>query len=206
MIVKNYLNRKIPTPLAILIILFLSILVGRTTWFNYIEINSERIGASEVKIPKKQGGLSIDKLENAEYKTCWNSNLGKVKFTNGSFVKPPTNPQSATGGWSITIVKDKMSSGDLNNDGKEDDVLVLNSSGGGSGSFYEIIAVINKNEEPLYFNCAPLGDRIKINSIDIKSGKIIVDMITHTPEDPMCCPTIRKTVNYQIIGNELVEI
>jgi hypothetical protein len=34
-----------------------------------------------------------------------------------------------------------------------------------------------------------LGDRIQINALSIENNKIVVDMITHGPEDPMCCPT-----------------
>lgn len=206
MIVKNYLNRKIPTSLAFLIILLLAVLVGRFAWQNYTNGSIERIGASEVKILEKKGGLPLSKLRDAEYGTCYNSRLGKVKFTEGTFSQPPEDPQWSTGGWTINIVENMIASGDLNNDGRDDDVLVLRSFGGGSGSFYEITAVINKDGEPLYFDCRELGDRVKINSLKIDSGKIIVNLLTHSSEDPMCCPTVEKTINYQISGNKLIEI
>lgn len=206
MIVKNYLNKKIPTSLAFLIILLLAVLVGKFAWQNYANSNVEKIGASEVKILEKKGGLSLNKLRNAEYETCWNSDIGKVKFTNGTFSQPPPNPQLSAGGWTINIVEDMIAFGDLNNDKKDDDALILVGSGSGSGSFYEIVAVINKDEEPLYVDCEKLGDRVKINSLKIESGKIIIDLITHSPEDPFCCPTISKTLNYQISNNKLIEI
>jgi|GEM_PF-3540819 len=206
MIVKNYLNRKIPTSLAFLIILFLSLFVGRFTWLNYIEGNGLRIGASEISILEKKSGTSLSKLKNGEYGTCWNVSIGKVKFVDGSFSQSAPNAQWATGDWNISIIENKIVTGDLNNDGKEDDVLVLKSFGGGSGNFYEIIAVINKEGEPLYFDCKKLGDRVKINSLEIKEGKIIINMITHSLEDPMCCPTVEKTVSYRISGNKLIEI
>jgi hypothetical protein len=33
---------------------------------------------------------------------------------------------------------------------------------------------------------------MKINSLAFKSSKIIIDMITHGPHDPACCPTAKN--------------
>lgn len=203
MIVKNYLNTKIPTSLALLIILLLSVLVGRFAWQNYMDDNAERIGASQVKILEKKGGLSLTKLKNAEYETCWNPGIGKVKFTNGTFSQPS---QLSNEGWSVSIVEDKIASGDLNNDGKEDDALILVGSAGGNENFYELVVVLNYNGEPVYAGCHKLGDRVKINSVDIKSGEIIVDLFIHAENDSLCCPTIRETFKYQISGNKLIKM
>jgi heat shock protein HslJ len=34
-----------------------------------------------------------------------------------------------------------------------------------------------------------LGDRAQINSLIIEQDQIVVEMVTHSPDDPMCCPT-----------------
>jgi hypothetical protein len=50
-----------------------------------------------------------------------------------------------------------------------------------------------------------LEDRVKINSLSIKSGKIVVDMLVHGPSDPAPFPTVRKIAAYSLVGNKLLE-
>jgi len=40
----------------------------------------------------------------------------------------------------------------------------------------------------------------------IESGEITVDMVTHGPDDPMCCPTVEATQKYKLQGDTLVQI
>jgi uncharacterized membrane protein len=51
---------------------------------------------------------------------------------------------------------------------------------------------------------AQLGDRVQINSVSIQDGEIAVDMVTHGPDDPMCCPTQQVVQTYALQGEELV--
>jgi hypothetical protein len=48
-----------------------------------------------------------------------------------------------------------------------------------------------------------LGDRAVINSVDISSGVIHLDLIAHGPTDPMCCPSLPQKQNYWLIGDQL---
>jgi hypothetical protein len=57
---------------------------------------------------------------------------------------------------------------------------------------------------PFNVAIALLGDRAQINSLSIRDGEIVVDMITQGPNDPMCCPTLRVVETYELRGNELV--
>jgi hypothetical protein len=51
-----------------------------------------------------------------------------------------------------------------------------------------------------------LGDRVKVNSVRIEENLIVVDMVTHGPNDPMCCPTQQVVQRYALEGNELVPV
>ena len=94
--------------------------------------------------------------------------------------------------------------GDIDKDGAEDAAVILTENAGGSGWFYSLIAVINREGQFKQIGKSlSLGDRIILKSIIIKNGIIIVDMVTHGPEDGMCCPTMRKIVKYQLIGDNL---
>ncbi len=82
--------------------------------------------------------------------------------------------------------------------------MILYSSGGGSGTFYELHAMVVRNGQPHDAAWTPLGDRVQINSLAIQNGEILVDMVTHGPEDPMCCPTQQVVQTYALQGDELV--
>ena len=66
-------------------------------------------------------------------------------------------------------------------------------------------AVTNDQGKPKIIAFADLEDRVKINSLTIQSGKIVVDMVIHGPNDPACCPTVKKIATYSLVGNKLVE-
>jgi hypothetical protein len=101
-------------------------------------------------------------------------------------------------------LEEHVAFGDLDGDGVDDAVVVLVSSGGGSGIFYQLVAVTQRNgivETPAVKS---LGDRIMINQINITNRIVTVDMITHGPHDPSCCPTERQVLKLKVQGNEFV--
>ena len=94
---------------------------------------------------------------------------------------------------------------DLNGDGAEDAAVVLATSGGGSGTFISLEAVLNDKGKPKHVASTLLGDRAQIKSVVIESGEITVNMVTHGPDDPMCCPTQEVTEQYKLQGDTLVQ-
>ena len=46
---------------------------------------------------------------------------------------------------------------------------------------------------------------IKLKSVAVKSGEIIVEMTKHGPKDPLCCPTQEVTQVYTLQGEKLVK-
>jgi len=100
-----------------------------------------------------------------------------------------------------------FSLGDINGDGEEDAAVILSENGGGSGFFYSLITLISNKDNFLQEGTpVSLGDRILLNSINIKKGIIIIDMITHGPQDASCCPTVRVIAKYQLIGDKLTRL
>jgi hypothetical protein len=96
--------------------------------------------------------------------------------------------------------------GDLNGDGKADAVAVLGESGGGSGYFEGLVAAVSNNGSITNSEMFPLGDRVHINSLEVKSRVITVDMITQGPNDPMCCPSEHQVLRLRLAGNQLAEL
>jgi len=102
--------------------------------------------------------------------------------------------------------RDHVAFGDLDGDGVDDAVVVLVSSGGGSGVFYSLVAVMQRNGRLETPAVRSLGDRIKINEINIRNDIVTVDMITQGPNDPLCCPTERQVLKLAVRGNKFVPV
>ncbi len=51
-----------------------------------------------------------------------------------------------------------------------------------------------------------IGDRVQINAITIDNGEVVLDMITHGPDDPMCCPSQHVIQKFSLQGSELIPI
>ena len=98
---------------------------------------------------------------------------------------------------------DQFAIGDLDGDGIDDAAVVLSYSGGGSGTFFSLLALINEEGEPLHVASASLGDRIRINSLTIEEAIIILDVVAHGPDDAMCCPMLELARKYELIGSDL---
>ncbi len=128
---------------------------------------------------------------------------GQAKLTNGSYEAPA----AAGSAISITVrlIDQWVAYGDLNGDGAADAAVILAESGGGSGTFFRLAAVLNAGGRPGEIVALTLGDRVKINSVAIRGGEISVALITHGPKDPACCPSLATTQKYRLVAGKLVE-
>ncbi|MGD8985899.1 MAG: META domain-containing protein, partial [Desulfobacteraceae bacterium] len=144
--------------------------------------------------------LTIKGLKNAEYQSDFAIN-GRVKLSNGTY-RGKIVPGSASE--LIVMLSDHVVFGDLNGDGADDAAVVLISDPGGSGRFRHLGVVINEKGSPQHVASQWLGDRVKVKSLSMSSGEIIVQMMTHGPKDPMCCPSFQVTRNYVLQEGKLV--
>jgi uncharacterized membrane protein/heat shock protein HslJ len=144
--------------------------------------------------------LTIKDLKNAEYKSKFSAN-GKVKLTNGIY-KEKIVPDSASD--LVITLSDKVAYGDINGDGDMDAAVILITNAGGSGTFHHLAVVINQNGSPKHAASQFLGDRVELKSLSVESEAIAIEMITHGPNDPMCCPTLKTNLNYLFQDDKLV--
>lgn len=87
---------------------------------------------------------------------------------------------------------------DLDGDGRDDAVVLLGVNSGGSGQFTYLTPVLNVAESPEPLAPVFLGDRVQIQDIAIVNQKVIVNLITHDDDDPLCCPTLETTWRYSL--------
>jgi hypothetical protein len=163
---------------------------------------SPRVLTKEASSPptgaKGSAKLTVSKLANMTYRLVEGKSVTAVTLV-GS--KGQTNEED--GGEQFWL-DEHVAFGDLDGDAVDDAVVVLVSSGGGSGIFYQLVAVTQRNgivETPAVKS---LGDRIMINQINITNRIVTVDMITHGPDDPSCCPTERQVLKLKVQGSEFV--
>jgi uncharacterized coiled-coil protein SlyX len=95
---------------------------------------------------------------------------------------------------------DKETYGDLDGDGLKEKIVVVGINAGGSGTFVYLL-VLKKGR---CIAVKPLGDRTVINSLTVKNREIVLDMLTHGPNDPMATPTKKVVTRYKLMGGNLL--
>jgi hypothetical protein len=145
--------------------------------------------------------LTVNQLNDSQYLIpSWeNPDQGEwVQLKKGEFSRRnPDNP--------LFVKVVKIALGSLSNNQTKDGAVIYGYSTGGTGFFVMLCAVSNDRGEPKKIAITDLGDRVKINALSVHAGKIIIDMVTHGPNDPACCPTVKKVATYVLVGNKLVE-
>jgi hypothetical protein len=119
---------------------------------------------------------------------------GTVQLSNGSY-------QDSAGALEIHLIQ--SATGDLDGDGRNDAAVVLASEAGGTGTFVDLFAVLDKDAGPLTRGPASLGDRVKVDSMRVIDRAIKLHLLTHGPDDPLCCPTQRSVETYILRADSL---
>jgi hypothetical protein len=151
--------------------------------------------------PGNAAELDVNQLKNSKYFIpSWeNPHQGEwVQLHNGEFSRKDPDNFLYVGMVDVAL-------GHLAHNQSKDAAVIYGYNTGGSGFFVMLCAVINENGQ--LKNTAPvdLEDRVKINSLRLEAGKIIVDLVVHGPKDPACCPTVKKIAKYALVGNKLIE-
>lgn len=145
------------------------------------------------------GGLTPETLANMTYQSEWTQS-GSATLVDGQYSEQAA-PGSAT--QTKVMLTEYLAFGEL--DGQPGAAAILVTDPGGSGTFYELAVVVERDGQPVNVASAPLGDRTQINSLVIQpNGIIVVDMVTHGPDDPMCCPTQQVVRGWALQGDRLI--
>ena len=145
-------------------------------------------------------GISPEQVRNSEYQLGLLDQIRTVQLTDGRYQEGP--PGSET--YISISVTDYIARGDLNGDGENEAVAIVAEDYGGSGTFVFLVVYQYLNDEAHFLTSIFLDDRPRINSLTVEDGKIFVDVIIHTRDDPMCCPTLVTTRHYLLNGVNLI--
>ena len=139
--------------------------------------------------------LTAEELMNSPYVLPYSQKT--VTLTDGAY----------TGGSGADYVEvhlaDPIALGDLNGDKIDDAAVVLAENTGGSGTFKSLIVILDQNG-PIQAGAVQLGDRNQIKTLGIQDQRILLDMVVHAPNDPMCCPTQPVKETYTWVKSGIV--
>lgn len=92
----------------------------------------------------------------------------------------------------------------MNGDARSDAVAILWSFVGAGGTLVELLAITNQKVHPYQSEAINLGNRVNVKSLAIRSGEILLEIVRHSPSDPMCCPSVHFLEKYRVKNNRLV--
>ncbi len=120
---------------------------------------------------------------------------GSVTLQNGEHAEA-----AAPGSASMVELAVKMTVvDDFNEDGIDDGAMIVRSSGGGSGTFYDLYVFVASEGGPELLASQFLGDRIEVQGIESGPGGVTVVYLDRDAEAPMTePPTIETTVSVKV--------
>ncbi len=148
-------------------------------------------------------GISLKDVNNFTYRCPSAGELPDFVFKNGTFKLESAStddPNNLTVANIINAAFGKLLPGE-----QQEAAVIFVYNGGGSGWFYELTVLTRRDGALKQLSCAALGDRVQVNAMEIKNNQIVLDMTTHGPDDPACCPTVRSTVRYVLDKDQLME-
>lgn len=183
---------------------------GQRTWINGPQglqqrLNSERFPWETAQpAPTASKRLTLEQLRNAEYRLpLLGDQDTPIRLVDG--MGTLIYGEGATERETVGLIDDAVAFGDLDGDGNADAAVVVYTSGGGSGSFIYLVAVLDRNGAPSQAARAYLGDRVRVESLSISDGQILAQILAHGPQDGLCCPSVRTTSTFTLHGDRLVQ-
>jgi hypothetical protein len=141
----------------------------------------------------------VSQLRNAEYQLGFVDALRVVRLADGKFEEGVPGDEDFVS----IIMTDFTARGDLDNDGADEFVALVAENYGGSGVFVFLAVFTEVNGQLVYQTSAWVDDRPQVNELSIGEDGIFLDATIHSPDEPMCCPTLHTRRHYQLYHGQL---
>lgn len=139
-------------------------------------------------------------LGNATYPLTYDSSSpDSVTLVDGEY-RAAAAPDSSQE--TVVTLTEHLAVGQLE-DGQTMAAVVLTTSTGGSGTFYDLAVATLQDGAISSIATAYLGDRVTIQSVSIVDDLIVVEMLTQGPDEPMCCGTMPVVQSFHLVDGTL---
>lgn len=149
--------------------------------------------------PAREDAPTLDELAGATYAGVFDQpvTLADGRWEGAPFVEGGASRPSAG------LAEDFVLTGDLDGDGRDDAVVLLWESSGGSGTRTYLAAMGRVEGAVVNLGTALVGDRVQIKTGFIADGLITLDLIRTGPGEAACCPTQKALAGWQLAGGSL---
>ena len=151
--------------------------------------------ATRTPTPTPIPGLALEGLRNLSYPLD-GVDGGQVKLADGTYGEDDGPVRVA--------MADAVTFGDLNDDHRDDAVVLLSERAAGSEPQYHLSVVVNQGGEAVPVTSLPLGDRIVPRSMAVATGRLTLEMLVYAEGDAPCCPSLDSRRIYELSDGELV--
>jgi heat shock protein HslJ len=145
-------------------------------------------------------GEPREALRNMTYPSEW-TRSGQAPLVGGVYEEPAAQDSASK---IVIRLTDSVAVGTIG--GQTAAALVIVTDPGGSGVFFDLYLVQQRENRWRVMDRAHLGDRIRVNTIEIERDLIGLDLTVHGLRDGTCCPTERSRVYYALLGERLVKV
>ena len=120
-----------------------------------------------------------------------------ITLANGKYEGQPAEPGAASRPTAV-LWEPTFHTADLDGVIGSEALAMLSSNAGGSGEFVSLAVFGMRDGAFANVATVPVGDRVRLQSLWLERGKVIMDVIEPGPNDAACCPTqvSRKTFGY----------
>ena len=128
-----------------------------------------------------------------------------VTLTGGAYEGEPAEPGAASRPM-LTLWVPSVHFGDVDGMPGSEAVAMLGATSGGSGEMVHVAVFGVRDGALANLGTAPVGDRVRLQSLWLERGKVIMDVIEAGPEDAACCPTQVARKTYGIEGGAFKQL
>jgi heat shock protein HslJ len=139
---------------------------------------------------------TLKELKNASYSGI-EGLKAPIKLIDGRWKGRPYKKGSASRPV-VNLVGDLRVTGDLDGDGTDDAVVLVNYAPGGSGQLLHLAVVSRKNGRIQNVATTLIGDRVQIRDVRIEQQRLLVDVVRSGPKDAKCCPGEVTTLGWTL--------
>lgn len=120
-----------------------------------------------------------------------------IALTAGKYEGQPTAAGAASRP-TATLWEPTFHTADLDGVMGNEALAMLGSNAGGSGEFVHLAVFGMRDGALANLATVPVGDRVRLQSLWVERGKVVMDVIEPGPDDAACCPTqvARKTFGF----------